>query len=70
MNSLSLDSEYRIKVNSINNLFHSATVYSSGIRTRSCNICNSSFIQSTRFDRFCNNCRSSDELYKFAEWAN
>lgn len=45
-------------------------VYSSDAKTRICNICNCTFTQNSRFDRFCEICRRNDELYKFADWAN
>lgn len=34
-----------------------------------CNICGDKFMQSTKFDRFCDSCRSDNELYRHAEWA-
>ena len=57
-----------------NNLFDKnmnlMAVFSAEGKTRICNICYCTFNQNSRFDRFCEICRSNDELYKFADWAN
>ncbi len=33
-----------------------------------CNLCERRFRSASQFDRFCNDCKQSDELYRFAGW--
>ena len=35
---------------------------------RVCNLCDKEFLQTSKFDRFCDECRIESELYHFAEW--
>jgi hypothetical protein len=56
--------------NLLSNISGSLAIYSSDFKTRSCNICNCTFVQNSRFDRYCEFCKVNDDLYKFADWAN
>lgn len=35
---------------------------------RPCNLCNRKFSASNKFARFCERCRSENDVYKLAEW--
>jgi Zn finger protein HypA/HybF involved in hydrogenase expression len=35
-----------------------------------CNLCQKTFRRRVRFQRFCEACKSEDELFRFAEWMN
>ena len=37
--------------------------------TALCNICGETYVQNSRFDRFCGICRDDDDLYRFSGWA-
>ncbi len=36
---------------------------------RNCSICKMYFVQKSRFDRFCDNCRTDNEVYRYSDWA-
>ncbi len=40
----------------------------SAVKIKVCNICSCSYVQNSRFDRFCESCRNSNELFKYEEW--
>ena len=35
---------------------------------KNCNICGVRFTEDTKFDRFCESCRTTSELYHYSEW--
>ena len=35
---------------------------------RVCNLCKTSYLMNTKFDRFCSECKKDSELYHFHEW--
>ena len=39
-----------------------------GCRVRRCNLCGEVFRPRTRFERFCRQCKTKDELLRFIHW--